>query len=94
MNDVHSSPLHQTTDRQSGRETPASRRNAMHRDACIFRSPSQQGIAKRDQFGSVAAREQTSQEQQRLVLSSSIFPAEIDDERAHAQASPGFGHER
>ena len=62
--------------------------------ACIFRAAGQRGILDGNQFGSVAAREQSLQEQQRLMLPSAKFPSEVDNERAHAQASPGFGHER
>src|SRR5258708_133860 len=80
--------------RQRGGKTPAPRGNAMHGDARIPGAASQQRIAKRDQFGSMAAREQTSQKQKGLVLSATIIPAEVDNQRAHAQASPGFGHER
>ena len=94
MNDVHSTPSQQTTDHQSGGKASASRGNAMHGDACIFRAASQQGIAEGDQFGGVAAREQAPHEQQRLMLSSTIIPTEVDNQRVHAQASPGFGHER
>ena len=36
----------------------------------------------------------TLQEQQRLVLSSTVVLAEVHNQRAHAQALPGFGHER
>ena len=66
----------------------------MHGDARILRAASQQRIAQSDQFGSVAPRAQTAQQQQCLVLSSTVVTAEVDNQRAHAQASPGFGHER
>ena len=66
----------------------------MHGDACILRPPSQKRIVKRNQFGSVAAGEQSLQEQECLILPSTVIPAEVDKQRAHAQASPGFGHGR
>ena len=66
----------------------------MHGDACILRPASQKRIPKRSQLGSVAAGEQSLQEQERLILSSTVISAEVDNQRAHAQASPGFGHER
>ena len=71
----------------------------MHRDPGIHRAASQQGILDANQFGRVAASEQSLQEQQRLVLSPSVVPSEVDNERAQNrraqfQASPGFGHER
>ena len=51
----------------------------MNGDACILRSARQQGIPDGNQFRSVAAREQTLQEQQRLMLSSAIVPSEVDN---------------
>ena len=66
----------------------------MDGDARLLRPASQQRIAKRDQFGSVAAREQTLQEQKCLVLSTTVVPAEVDNQRVHAQASLGFGQGR
>jgi len=54
----------------------------------------EQRISDRDQFGSVATLEQTPQEQKCLVLSTAEVPAEVDNQRAQAQASPGFGHDR
>lgn len=66
----------------------------MDGDARLLRPASQQRIAERDQFGNVAAREQTLQEQKCLVLSATVVPAEVDNQRAHAQASPGFGQEQ
>ena len=62
--------------------------------ACMLRAAGQQRVAKRDQYGSVAARKQAPQQQQHLMLASAVIAAEIDNERTHAQASPGFGHER
>ena len=99
MNDIHALLANQSANLQRRGESPATRWNAMHGDACILRAASQQGILDGDQFGRMAAREQTLQEQQRLVLSSAIVLSEIDNQwtqnrRAHVQASPGFGHER
>jgi hypothetical protein len=51
----------------------------MDGDARILRPASQKGIAKGDQFGGVPASEQTFQEKQRLMLSSTILPAEVDN---------------
>ena len=94
MNNIHALPAHQPANLQSGGKAPASRENAMHEDACILRAASQKGILDGNQFGRVAAREQTLQEQQRLVLSSTVVSSKVGNQRAHAQASPGFGHER
>jgi hypothetical protein len=42
----------------------------------------------------VAAFAQALQKEQSLMLPSAIFAAEVDNERAHVQASPGFGQDR
>jgi len=42
----------------------------------------------------VASRDEASQEQKRLVLTAAKIAAEVDNERAHVQASPGFGQDR
>ncbi len=63
-------------------------------DSCVRGAARQKGIPDCDQLGSMTACAQALQEKQRLVLSSTIVAAEVDDERAHAQASPGFGHGR
>ncbi len=94
MDDIRSTSSQQTPDRQSGGKASASVGDTMDGDAGMLCPASQQGIAQRDQFGSVAAREQSPQEQKRLVLSTTEVPAEVDNQRAHAQASPGFGHEQ
>ena len=104
MNDIHLPPSNQPANLQGGGEPPAPRRNAMHGDACVLCPASQQGIPDCNQFRRVAAREQSLQEQQRLVLPAAVVPSEVDDHwmrkrgtqnrGAHAQASPGFGHER
>ena len=94
MNDIHSTPSHQPPDRQSGGKAPARLGDLMDDDARILRAARQQRISNRDQFGSVAAFEQAPQEQERLILSTTKVPAEVDNQRAHAQASPGFGHDR
>ena len=92
MNDIHLPKSNQAANLQGCGESSVTRRNAMHGDPRILRAASQQGILDGNQFGSVAARKQSLQEQQRLVLSSAVVPTKVDDERAHAQASPGFGH--
>jgi hypothetical protein len=94
MNDIDSPPSHQTTNRVSRGQAPASRRIAMHGDAGILRPACQKRIAERNQLGSVAAGEQSLQEQECLILSSTVLSAKVDKQRAHAQASPGFGHGR
>ena len=66
----------------------------MDGDAHFLRTASQQSISKCDQFGCVAALQQTAQQQKRLVLPAAKVPAEVDNQRAHAQASPGLGHDR
>ena len=94
MEDIRSTPSDQLPDRESGIQPAPPTVDAVCGDACILRAASQQRITKCDQFGSVATREQSSQEQKCLVLSTTEVPAEVDNQRAHAQASPGFGHER
>jgi hypothetical protein len=66
----------------------------MDNDARVLRPARQQSIPKRDQFRCVAPMEQATQEQEGLVLSTTEVPAEVDNQRAQAQASPGFGHDR
>ena len=81
-------------DREGGVQTAPPVVYAVRGYACIVRAPRQQGIANRDEFGSMAARQQPLQKQERLLLPSAKVRAEVDDERAHAQASPGLGQER
>ena len=95
MDDIHSTASHQPAG------SPERRQGAgviwgtlMDDDARFLRTASQQRISKCDQFRSVAALEQTPQQQKRLVLPATEIPAEVDNQRAHAQASPGFGHDR
>ena len=94
MNDVHLPFSDKAPDGERGGKLSPPAADAVSGDACILRATSQQGIAKSDQSGSVPARERALQEQQCLMLSSTIVPPEVDNQRAHAQASPGFGHER
>lgn len=94
MHDIHPSPSHQPPDRQNGGKAPALLGDLMDDDAGVLRAARQQGISKGDQFRSVAAFKRAPQEQERLVLSTTEVPAEVDNQRAQAQASPGFGHDR
>ena len=94
MNDMHSPFSYQAANLQHGGKAPKSRRNIVHDNACIPRLLRKQRIANCDQFGVVAPREQSAQEQKRLMLSTAVTSAQVDDQRAHAQASPGFGHGR
>jgi len=66
----------------------------MDNDARVLRTARQQRIPKCDQLRSVAAFKQAPQEQECLVLSTPEVSAEVDNQRAQAQASPGFGHDR
>jgi hypothetical protein len=94
MDDIHSTTSQQPPDRQNGGKAPASLGDIMDDDSRFLCPAREQRISNRDQFGSVAALEQTPQEQKCLVLSTTEVPAEVDNQRAQAQASPGFGHDR
>ena len=94
VNEVHLSISDKAPDRKRGGTPSPPPADAVSGNACILRAASQQGAAQCDQFRSMAARKQTLQEQQRLVLSSTVVLAEVHNQRAHAQALPGFGHER
>ena len=84
MDDIHSPRSHHSPDRESGAQPAPSRVDAVCGDACILRATSQQRIANRNQFGSVAMRQQSSQQEQRLVLTTTKVPAKVDNEGAQA----------
>ena len=94
VDNTHVPSTNHTANLQTSGKAPAVQGNTMHGDAHVLRPHCQKGILNGNQFGSVTPRKQSLQKQESLVLSSAIIPAEIDDQRAHAQASPGFGHER
>jgi hypothetical protein len=94
MNNVYFSFLDQAPNRECSGQTPASCSNAMHGDSRFRCSLGQKRIAQRNQYRSMPAHKQTLQKQECLVLSSTVIPAKVDNQRTHAQASPGFGHGR
>ena len=94
MNHIHLAAAHQSPDIPRRGKPPEARSNFVHRYAGTFCAARQLGIAERDQRGSMPAPGEALQQQQRLVLPAAKIPAEVDDERAHAQASPGLGQER
>ena len=91
---VNSALAQQLADLQSGGDAAPSCVHDMHRRANFHDTRSQLRIAERNQFRSVATFAEALYKQKSLVLSAAVFAAEVDDQRAHAQASPGLGQER
>src|SRR5690348_11511634 len=94
MNDVVSAFAQQVSDLLCCREAAPSRIGLMHGRADFLRPGRQQRTANRNQFRNVSAFAQSLQQEQRLMLPSAIITAKVDNERAHAQASPGLGQDR
>ena len=85
MNDVRALLAKQSANPQCCGDPPAPRGNGPNRNACTFRVTRKQGIAHRDYFGGMPARAKALQEQQGLMLSSTILAAQVDDERVHKE---------
>ena len=94
MDEIKAAFAHQLADLPRSREPAPIRIGNMHGRASFLRARSQERIANRNQFRGVAAVAQALQKEQSLMLPSAIFAAEVDNEGAHAQASPGLGQER
>ena len=94
MHHIDLARAHQAADGSRGIEAPPTGRDAMRGDSCFLCALGQQGITYGDELGSVAAGLQAAQEKKALVLATTEVAAQIDDERAHRQASPGLGQER
>jgi hypothetical protein len=94
MNNVHLFFPDQTPNQHDRGWAPASCINAMHNNSGFRCAVGQKRVTQRDQLRSVSARYEAPQKEKRLVLSSTVIPAKVDNQRTHAQASPGFGHER
>ena len=85
---IHSTTSHQPPDRACGGYAPEFLGDFMDDDARFSCPACEQRILERDQFGCVAALQQTTQEQKRLILPATKVPAEVHNQRAHPQASP------
>jgi hypothetical protein len=94
MNEVNLALAHQPSNLPCSRKAPPLGIGNMHWHANFDCARGKMRISDRNQFGSVTPFAQSLQEEERLVLPAAIVAAKIDDERAHAQASPGFGQDR
>ena len=93
VNDVGTPLANQFADLQCSRKAPPPRFGNMHSRPGILGARFERRIADRYQFRSVAAFAQALQKQQSLMLPSAIVAAQVNNERAHAQASPGLGQD-
>src|SRR4029077_12371116 len=93
VNDVNPVFSQELSDLQRSRAPPSSRIDNVHACTNIDRARCQQRTANGHQFRTVPALEQALQKKQRLMLPPAIVAAEVDDERPHPQASPGFGQD-
>jgi hypothetical protein len=66
---------HQSSDFECRRDTATPRIGGMHRDAVVICARCQEGIAHGNQLRRVAARAQSFEEEQSLVLSAAKFAA-------------------
>ena len=94
MNEVKPAFARQFADLYCGREPSPFRIGNIHGRADFHRARCQRRIADRNHFRGVAAFAQAMKKEQGLVLPAAIVATEVDNERAHAQASPGLGQDR